>query len=874
MRGPVDDAIEAGADDGGRKAAAAAGEGERERSPGGKPLLRLIDLLAPKGLDGALEFAVTSAVAGNGFGPAIQAQLTAMGARPEGGGRAEETPSPQEVAGGVDYPRGEVDSPGEAPTAVSEEIVEAYRAAADKMGPPTATGPQWRSLGPWTIPNGQTYGSNRVNVSGRIAAIAIDPGNAAHVLCGAAGGGVWESFDRGGSWAPRTDYAATCTVGAIAFDPARPATVYCGTGEGNFYSWLGQGILRSTDGGTTWATLCTAPFVGQGFYELVVDPTTPTRLLAGTNFGLYVSTDSGVTWTQRRRQACWSISAGVGRGNQVEWLAACADGLFRSTDAGTTWTAVTLPSAPASWNRLAVGIARSNPAVAYAWGASGGAGRLYRRAGGTWTAVAAPPGVNVAQAWYDWFLAVSPDRDTQIYCGAIEVHRGDLAGTTWTWTNITAKPGPGQSIHPDQHALAFEPGNPSTIYIGNDGGLYRSPDRGITFQHCNNGLVISEFEYLAHHPGSARWLIGGTQDNGTERWTGSQVWEHVADGDGGDCGVNHTDPRTVFHTYFNMSPDRSTSSGDFGTWTFIPPPVPAGEGSRFYPPFEVSATTGDTIAMAGGALYVSRNNGAAWTRLAYPSAGQGSAMAMPNGDAVYVGLEDGRVLRTTWNGSSWTALAALGTPRSGAAVSDLLVDPSNPSRIWATYSRVGGGRVYRSDDAGANWIDRSTAGLPGLPINAVQVDPWNGNRVWVAADLGVYESTDAGGSWHDFSNALPSAYVGDILFQPHARVLRAGTRNRGVWEIPVDGWITRPQCGVQFTGQLAGNASGRWFTFNWPAAWHMVWTVMPTTPGAQLQLTVQVERATSEFCTYWLTVRNLTAQACSFEGRWCLLSRY
>ena len=106
-------------------------------------------------------------------------------------------------------------------------------------------------------------------------------------------------------------------------------------------------------------------------------------------------------------------------------------------------------------------------------------------------------GSATGQAWYDWFLAVAPDRDTQIYCGAIEVHRGDLSGTTWTWRNLTNKATTGDSIHPDQHAIAFEPGNPNTIYVGNDGGLYRSPDRGITWHHCNNGLVISEFEYLA-----------------------------------------------------------------------------------------------------------------------------------------------------------------------------------------------------------------------------------------------------------------------------------------------------------------------------------------------------------------------------------------
>ncbi|HKN45672.1 MAG TPA: hypothetical protein VJW23_17300, partial [Propionibacteriaceae bacterium] len=92
-----------------------------------------------------------------------------------------------------------------------------------------------------------------------------------------------------------------------------------------------------------------------------------------------------------------------------------------------------------------------------------------------------------------------------------------------------------------------------------DGGLFRSPNRGVNWVHCNNGLVITEFEYHAQNLGTSRWLMGGTQDNGTERWTGSLVWDHIADGDGGDCGVNRTNPRTVFHTYYGMSPERSTT---------------------------------------------------------------------------------------------------------------------------------------------------------------------------------------------------------------------------------------------------------------------------------------------------------------------------
>src|SRR5262249_49149949 len=153
-----------------------------------------------------------------------------------------------------------------------DDIYAEYARVAAELAPPpglpTPTGPQWRSLGPWTVPNGQTYGTSRVNVSGRVAAIAVHPTNPARVLCGSANGGIWESFDRGASWTPRSDYASTLGVGALVYDPANPNNVFCGTGEGNawYMSGLGMGILRSTNGGTTWSPLCTAPFVGLGFF--------------------------------------------------------------------------------------------------------------------------------------------------------------------------------------------------------------------------------------------------------------------------------------------------------------------------------------------------------------------------------------------------------------------------------------------------------------------------------------------------------------------------------------------------------------------------------------------------------------------------------
>src|SRR5437773_3505331 len=140
-------------------------------------------------------------------------------------------------------------------------------------------------------------------------------------------------------------------IGAVTFDPNAPKRVYAGSGEGNFYANLGAGVYRSSDGGTTWGLVASAPFIGVGFYDLVVDPQDPKVLYAATTNGFYRSTNRGVSWSLRRPGKCWDISVHP-RGGRVELLAAFADGLFVSTNAGTAFTTVALPAGDRKSTRL------------------------------------------------------------------------------------------------------------------------------------------------------------------------------------------------------------------------------------------------------------------------------------------------------------------------------------------------------------------------------------------------------------------------------------------------------------------------------------------------------------------------------------------
>lgn len=673
------------------------------------------------------------------------------------------------------------------------------RAALLEEAPPSPA-VAWQPLGPEGIPDGQTYGTgpgSTATMAGRVSAIAVDPSEPDHLLIGSAAGGVWETRDGGATWTPRTDDQPTLSIGALAFDPSDPSTVYAGTGEGNSeYFHLGQGILVSHDGGSTWTVVADDVFAGIGFYRLVVDPRDGQRLIAATTGGAAVSADGGTSWSLLHRGLTWDVSLAY-RGDEPEILLAAPDGLFGARgDAAPT--GIDLPGLPAldpDRERMAVAHVPSDPDQAYVFAATQGEAHLWHRASadGSYELIELPSFavgeyvdnvLGVGQAAYDWHLSVPPAGDDTVYLGAIELVKGVRAGADWEWSDISSRLVEGDSIHPDQHTMAFDEQDPNVLYAGSDGGIFRSPDAGQSWQSLNAGLAISEVEYLTQRPDEPVWLLAGLQDNGTIRRESANAWTQVGLGDGGDCGTNMVDPDVCFHSYYYMFMDRSSRRGDRDSWERVTPPGDSPQLRKlFYPPVEVNA---DVVVKAGQIVYVSSDRAAHWTpiALAQPQSGRpsvASALAVPTPESILVGTIRGDVLRIDLQNGDWGEPTALTAPREGW-ISDLLVDPQMPQRHWATFSNPGA--VFRSDDKGATWSD-VTANLPAIPVNAIVSDPSDPDRVWVACDLGVFESTDAGGSWSVFGTGLPNALAVDVLFYEPERLLRVATRSRGVWEASV-----------------------------------------------------------------------------------------
>jgi photosystem II stability/assembly factor-like uncharacterized protein len=428
-----------------------------------------------------------------------------------------------------------------------------------------------------------------------------------------------------------------------------------------------------------------------------------------------------------------------------------------------------------------------SPDVAYVFGAIGTAAHLWRRASDKWTKITSLPPVDkdkpwTAQAQYDWYVAAPPDNSTQVYLGAIDIYRGTLTGSTWRFKNVSTQGD--NSIHPDQHCLAFSPDNSQIIYAGSDGGLFRSPDSGATWKSLNRGLAITEIEYIAMDPNTSQWAMAGTQDNGTLRFSGLPTWDQIAEGDGGDCGVNPENPDEIYHSFYY---DKETgimgfeSSIDKGkTWSYRSLDL---RSAIFYPPVEVS---GSTVAVAATELFVSRERTSSWNNvpLKFASDDWSTAMHLTSPDSVFVGTYYGRFARVDWNGTTWN-VSPLTSPTQ-RYISTIAVDASNDKRVWVTISQTqpNAAMVYRSDNGGNSWAP-CKVGLPALPMNSVAIDPADASRAWVAADLGVYETRDAGQSWKSISGGLPNAMAADLVFHTKDRKLICGTRNRGAWVIAV-----------------------------------------------------------------------------------------
>ncbi len=715
----------------------------------------------------------------------------------------------------------------------------------------------------------------RGNMGGRTRALLNTPQNPDVLYAAGVSGGVWKTVNGGASWSPIADLIGNITVSALAMEPGNPETIYIGTGEGVAVfsrdtqgDFRGAGILKSTDGGNSWTRLEST--TGEDFYfvnDLVISPNDKNRLYAATRSGVWRSVDAGVSWVQvlnpkndfNETVLGGCLDLAIRTDQQTDFIiASCGTfenaSLYRNTDAGGAgvWSPVL---AEDGMGRTALAISPSNQNVVYALASSVEFGpyelalyAVFRSdsggASGSWTPVLRNTSSNkfntsilsipqlavgsdcgftefddfFGQGWYDLVIAVDPLDSNRVWAGGIDIFRSDDGGVNWgvagpAYANTNFELGP---IHPDQHVIVFHPqydgATNQTMYVGNDGGLYRTDNArgavaqgigsicnqinaGVKWKSINNNYGVTQFYHGVAMP-DGKSFFGGTQDNGTVLGTdsgGIDGWKEVNGGDGGFVAVDPTDPMTLFASFTGISFRKSTDGGQsFGNAT-------SGIGSEdsgfFITPYVMDPSEPQRLWTGGDYVWRTTNGAARWERASALTAGSTkvSAIGVAPTDAnkVLVGMGDGFILRNDAaleSGSSTTWVFS--RPRDGY-VASIAFDPNNKDIAYATYSTFGGSHVWRSIDGGALWssIDgQGNSGIPDVPVHAIAIDPSNTARLYVGTDVGVFVSNDGGASWAventGFANVITETLQLRVI--DGVTMLYAFTHGRGAWRVPIN----------------------------------------------------------------------------------------
>ena len=737
--------------------------------------------------------------------------------------------------------------------------------------------PNWVQLGPSPIPNGQTTGFS-VPVSGRTTAIAIHPTNPNLVYVGTANGGVYRTTDGGNTWTAIFDAAQSLAIGALALAPSDPSILYVGTGEPNLSAdcYVGVGLYRINNADaspvlngpinpTITTTTC---FFGRTISQILVDPANPAIVYVSTTSGVIGNPNGnpgggtipplgrkGIYRSTNATAATASVSftkldvisvndnfdildmvMEPGNSDVITcYLYAGGGGIYRTVNATAATPTFTHPYTTASAVRGELAI-NNVAGVVTIYCANGEAtnGRILKSIDGGASFVATPgtTGFCSGQCFYDIAVAVDPTDANKVYFGGssgTNIFRRSTDGVATIPTSSTT------NLHADCHVIKCAPSSPLTLYLGCDGGIFKSTDGGVTWASKNTaGYHATQFQSIAVHPIDPNFTIGGTQDNGTNMIKPDGSHNRIDFGDGGYALIdqNATDNInvTMYHTYYNNSglaglARVTTVAAAFdGNWSFFgcggtANGIACPGTVMFYAPIALGPGSPNTVYYGSDRLYRSVNQGTTMTLVSQGpiiSAVAISSISIARADdnVRLLGFRNGKVYSTSTGSSVLTDVTPIGAP--AVPVGRVMIDPIDKKTAYVCYGGYGlaaGSHVWKTsnlDAATPTWIV-SGSGIPDVPVNAMAIDPGNSNIVFAGTDIGVYVSIDAGLTWNSYSAGLPVVPIFDMVVHPVTKAIKIATHGRGFWE------STNPVVPVEYTGFYAtpknnGKVLLEWFT--------------------------------------------------------------
>ena len=667
---------------------------------------------------------------------------------------------------------------------------------------------------PWTF-------SGPDNIGGRISDIESPAGHPSTLYIGASTGGILKTTDLGLTWTNLFNDVPVISVGDLAIDPNDDQVIYCGTGEANSasFSFLGNGMYKSVDGGTTWQHigLVNSAYIGR----VVVDYSNSQRVFVAACGNLFTSNDERGIYRSENGGQSWQrvlylndSTSGIDlvqdpihpqvvyasmweriRGLTYRRSFGESSGIWKSIDGGTTWTEMTngLPQG-SNVGRIGIAVAKSNPDILYAfYDLDNYEVAVYKsiNAGQLWTRTndGALYNMNSNFGWYFGQVRVDPSNANRVFVMGVNLFRTDNGGSSWTDLSSW-------DIHVDHHAMIFDEAN-NRIIEGNDGGLYISENTGNSWTHINN-LPLTQFYAIDIDYKVPARIYGGTQDNNTIRTMtgGTSDWEAILGGDGMYTLVDYTNSNVIYAESQWGNLCRSTNGGS--NMTYIATPM-SGDRVNWSAPLAMHPELPSTLYFGTYRVWKSLNKGTSWQAVSDDlTAGINQYfytittidISKIDPSIVMAGTGDGKVHISTDDGQTWQNISA-GLPNRW--ITKVAFDPFDVNTVYVTLSGFRWDEplphVFKSTSLGTSWID-ITGNLPEFPVNDIALDPDVPDKIIVGTDAGVYGTIDGGQNWTWIWNGLPAVPVCALKIHAPTRTIVAGTYGLSSYRASLDDILT------------------------------------------------------------------------------------
>lgn len=682
--------------------------------------------------------------------------------------------------------------------------------------------------------------------SGRISDFAFNPNKKNEFFVATSSGNLWKTSDNGITWQALFEKEGSYALGTVVMDPNNSNVVWVGTGENNSQRSVanGDGVYKSVDGGKTWQNMGLKD--SGHISQIWVDPANSDTVLvaaqgplwnAGGDRGLYKTTDGGATWSrileidehtgvnefvidpndvdnivvstyQRRRHVWVLINGGPGSGIQ------------RTTDGGKTWSKVTsgLPTKD-DVGRIGLAQAPSQPNTLYAIiEASDAEEGTYKSEnfGVTWKKQSSH--ITTSPQYYNEII-VDPNNPDRVY--SMDTFSSVSEDGGKTWNRLSA-----QFRHVDDHAFWIDPDNSDHVYIGGDGGVYESFDRGQKWRHMRN-LPITQFYRIQPDNALPFYNVcGGTQDNNSmcapSRTTdihgiGNEDWTIILGGDGYEPQPDPTDHNIIYtqYQYGGLARyDRRTQERIYMT-----PQPESGENTpkwNWNTPLVISPHDNKRIYYAAERVYRSDDRGSNWQPIS-PDLTQkidrnklevmgrvwsvdavaknastsmyGSIIGLSESaikpDLLYVGTDDGQISVSEDGGANWLSVNSFRGVPDMSLVEDVQASMHDVNVAYAAIDNHKRGDfkpyILKTTNKGKSW--RLISG--NLPergsVHTVVEDHVDPNLLFVGTEFGLFFTQDGGENWHAMKGNFPTIAVRDLEIQRRENDLIVGTFGRGIY---------------------------------------------------------------------------------------------